>query len=385
MLNYFNGLRNLLNIFESFSLMINTTTNKLPNYSDSHHLPDGHYQNEPGEPIVAQQALQTSGFFKSVGRFAKFFASKSDITTPIPVRKIDTSNEFEISDNSNHPLIRAWWIGHATVLIQINSNYIIIDPQLSDYASPVPGFIKRITPPALRVEDLPPISLILYSHDHYDHLSYETLAKIKERFPDVTIFAPLGIADMINGWNTKFNAHNFDWRTTTTITFPNSEDQVCFTCFPARHYTRRSVSDTNQRLWCSWLIQYNDCSLYHPGDSAIGPHFAEIRNFVGKPIDIAFMPIGPQNPPDVMRPVHMNPEDVKNMSEILEARCVIPIHYGCFALGQQVEVPDLVLLKRLWNGDNLTPIKVGGRIEYINGRFLIPENCVVEMIMPDQE
>lgn len=365
--------------------MIHPNINKLPNYSSSHHLSDGHYKNEDGEPIIASEALQTSSFFKSVGKFAKFFASKSDITTPIPIRKITKSiDEFGPINNNNTEtsIIKTWWIGHATVLIQINSNYIIIDPHLSDYASPVPGFIKRITPPALTVEDLPPISLILYSHDHYDHLSYNTLVKMKEKFPNVTIFAPIGIDAMINGWNHEFNAFGFDWRTTTTITLPNSADQITFTCFPARHYTRRSVADTNQRLWCSWLIQYNDYSLYHPGDSAIGPHFAEIRNFVGKPIDIAFMPIGPQNPPEVMRPVHMNPEDVKNMSDILEAKSVVPIHYGCFALGQQVEVPDLVLLRRLWTGDNLLPIKVGGRIECINGRFIVPENCVDEMMMP---
>lgn len=364
--------------------MINPNINKLLNYNDSHHQSDGRYKNEEGEPIIAAEALQTSGFFKSLGKFAKFFASKSDITTPLPVRKINNFSD-EFTNHMGNSIIKCWWIGHATILIQINSNYIIIDPHLSDYASPVPGFIKRITPPALTVDNLPPISFILYSHDHYDHLSYDTLVKIKEKYPNVAIFAPLGIHTMINGWNDKFSAFGFDWRTETTITLPNSNDQVKFTCFPARHYTRRTVSDTNQRLWCSWLIQYNDISLYHPGDSAIGPHFAEIRNFVGKPIDIAFMPIGPQNPPEVMRPVHMNPEDVKNMSDILEAKCVIPIHYGCFALGQQVEVPDLVLLRSLWTGDNLIPIKVGGRIENINGRFVIPENLMDEMMMPNDE
>lgn len=366
-------------------IYINPTITKLPNYSNSHHLADGHYQNEDGEPKIASEALQTSGFFKSFQKFAKFFASKSDITEPIPVRKIsESTGEFNHdNDNPENPSIKAWWIGHATVLIEINSNYIIIDPQLSDYASPVRGFIKRVTPPALTVEELPPISIILYSHDHYDHLSYETLVQLKEKFPKVSIFAPVGIDAMINKWDKKFNAFGFDWRTTTAISLPNSEDQINITCFPARHYTRRSVSDTNQRLWCSWLIQYKDCSIYHPGDSAIGPHFSEIRNFVGKPIDIAFMPIGPQNPPEVMRPVHMNPEDVKNMSDILEAKSVVPIHYGCFALGQQVDTPDLVVLKRLWEGDNLYPIKVGGRIENINGRFIVPENCISEMMMPD--
>lgn len=353
------------------------TIERLPNYNDSHHLPDGHYRNEDGEPIVATEALQTSGFFKTFSKFAKFFASKSDISSPIPVRKLtkDSSDFSETNDSK----ITAWWIGHATVLIRLNSRYIIIDPQLSDYASPVPGFIKRVTPPALTVDELPTITAIIYSHDHYDHLSYETLVKLKEKFPEVIIFAPIGIDKMINGWDAKFNAFGFDWRTMTKIDFLNAQ----FTCFPARHYTRRSVSDTNQRLWCSWLIQFEGCSIYHPGDSAIGPHFAEIRNFVGKPIDVAFMPIGPQNPPEVMRPVHMNPEDVKSMSDILEAKCVVPIHYGCFALGQKVDVPDLVLLKRIWSGDNLIPIKVGGRIDLVDGKFSIPENSENEMLMPD--
>lgn len=353
---------------------VSQTITQLSNYTNAHHLPNGYYQNEPGEPTVAQKPLQTSGFFETAGRFVKFFAAKSDVTCSLPGRNISVSSHEFDTQNSDANTIKAWWIGHATILIQVKTEFIIIDPQLSDFASPVWGFIKRLTPPALRVNDLPPISYILYSHDHYDHLSSDTLSGIKQRFPNAKIFTPIGIDGMINKWNKEYNAIGFDWRTQTTVDLPNSDDKITFTCFPARHYTRRTVSDTNQRLWCSWLIEYNGITMYHPGDSAIGPHFAEIRQFVQKPIDIAFMPIGPQNPPDVMRPVHMNPADVYDMSQLLEARIVIPIHFGCFALGQEVEVSDIDLLKSLWIGDSLLPIVVGGRVEFTNGKFQVPEN-----------
>ena len=172
----------------------------------------------------------------------------------------------------------------------------------------------------------------------------------------------------------------FDWRTTTTV------DDITFTCFPARHFSRRTLTDSATKLWVSWLIQYKGISIYFAGDTAIGPHFQEVRNFVGKPIDLALMPIGPQNPAEMMRAVHLNPQDVNDMSEILEAKIVIPIHYGTFALGSQVETPDLVLLKRCWTGDNLLPLITGGyadlNLNDSNSKFAVYNEK--EMLQPNK-
>ncbi|KAK8875569.1 hypothetical protein M9Y10_005738 [Tritrichomonas musculus] len=330
---------------------------KLPNYSDKHHTSDGHFVNEQGDPCPPPPQ-EPKKAFSGAKQFFKFATSGSDVIAPMPIREIKkNSPDFQLKPGDSN-IIRVWWLGHPAVLIRINNKYIITDPMLSLYASPVSGFIKRITPAPIAVENLPPISIILYSHDHYDHLSYDTLTKLKDLNPNVKILCPVGVHELINGWNPRFYAMPFDWRTTTTI------DDITFTCFPSRHFSRRSLTDTATKLWVSWLIQYKDVSIYFAGDTAIGPHFQEVRNFVGKPIDLALMPIGPQNPPEMMRAVHLNPQDVKDMSDILEAKVVIPIHYGTFALGSQVETPDLVLLRQCWTGfDNLLPLITGGYAE----------------------
>lgn len=362
------------------------TINKLPNYSDKHHTADGHFENEPGEPSPPPQPEMMNSVSKFMSALWKAIREKPDVTEPMPIRKLEKgSKEFEI--NPDDKSIKVWWLGHATLLLRINNKYIITDPMLSSYASPIPGFFKRVTPPPITEEDLPPISYIIYSHDHYDHLSYDTLTKLKKINPNVTIFGPLGLDRLVNGWNSNFNVIPFDWRTNTTV------DGITFTCFPSHHFSRRTMTDAATKLWCSWLFQYttdnNDTiSIYFGGDTALGPHFQEVRNFVGRPIDLALMPVGPQNPESVMRTVHLNPQDVKDMSDVLEAKVVIPIHYGTFPLGHEIETPDLELIRRLWTSDTLLPLKTGGRAEMqINSDGSHSEKFVVqneeEMLQPN--
>lgn len=328
---------------------------KLPNYSDVHHTKDGHFTNEPGDPLITS-SQEPKPSFSGMKTFFNFAMSNVDVTSPMPIRKIEKdSRDFQISDDRG---IKIWWLGHLTVLIRITNKYVITDPILTLYASPISSnMFKRVTPSPISIEDLPKIDYILYSHDHYDHLSYETLTQLKKLNPDVKILAPLGVDKLVNGWDKNFRVIPFDWRVKSTF------DEITFTCFPARHFSKRTITDFGKKLWCSWLIQFSDVSIYFAGDSAVGPHFREVRNHVGKPIDLALMPIGPQNPSYMMRPVHMNPMDVKSMSDELEAKVVVPIHYGTFALGCSVETPDLLLLRKLWNGDNLMPLITGGCTE----------------------
>jgi L-ascorbate metabolism protein UlaG (beta-lactamase superfamily) len=106
--------------------------------------------------------------------------------------------------------IRAYWIGHATKLIEINGINILTDPVFQDHASPIRGIANRVTPPACQIEDLPQISVVLISHDHWDHLEYSAREKLTRYSPGVKIFAPLVVSDLISGWG--FDAVSFDWR-----------------------------------------------------------------------------------------------------------------------------------------------------------------------------
>jgi L-ascorbate metabolism protein UlaG (beta-lactamase superfamily) len=132
--------------------------------------------------------------------------------------------------------------------------------------------------------------------------------------------------------------------------------------------------DRLSRLWCSWLITASDISIYFPGDTAVGPHFAEVRELAGKPIDLALMPIGPTEPARMMRTVHLNAQDTFDMSEILQARKVYPIHWGAFSLGEKPAVDDIVALRNVWRGDTLEIINVGYYLEWNGAEFVLPDS-----------
>lgn len=331
----------------------------LSSYNKNHHL-DGKYENDPNPPIPTVQ-----GEFSIKTPF-KFLFGKTDVDTSLPVRN-------PVGDFKREPGIRVFWIGHATNLIQINDIWIITDPIFSNHASPVPYTIRRVTPPPCTIEDLPEISLILLSHDHYDHLCADTMKKLYQRFPNLITFAPLGVAELIEGWGYKSIA--FDWR--QRLAFKGIE----ITCYPARHYCSRYGYDRGTRLCCSFLLKYNNVTIFYPGDTAIGPHFTEIREDNGAPIDLALMPIGPQNPQQMMRAVHLDPKEAYEMSLNLEAKDCIPIHYGTFPLGTAVEISDVELLRKEWKKDNIHILPAGGFMEWNGERFVVPEQTQLNNVV----
>jgi L-ascorbate metabolism protein UlaG (beta-lactamase superfamily) len=111
-------------------------------------------------------------------------------------------------------------------------------------------------------------------------------------------------------------------------------------------------------------------SVFFAGDTAIGPQFAEVREYVGGAIDLALLPIGPQEPSDWMRVAHMGPRDAFEMAGVLEARAVYPIHYGAFPFGPKPEFDDATQLRRVWEGDALIVVGVGQHVVWNGERFV---------------
>jgi L-ascorbate metabolism protein UlaG (beta-lactamase superfamily) len=158
---------------------------------------------------------------------------------------------------------------------------------------------------------------------------------------------------------TQFNCScvAFDWRQTLTY------QGIRFSCFPAHH------GNIGERLWGSWLIERDNISVYFPGDSAIGPHFQEVRNAVGKPVDLVLMPVGP-----VCANRHLTAEDAFDMSVVLEAQSVVPIHFGSFGYGPKPPgQDDITEFRRYFQNENnntLHVLDLGQRVEWNGGRFL---------------
>jgi L-ascorbate metabolism protein UlaG (beta-lactamase superfamily) len=219
------------------------------------------------------------------------------------------------------------WVGHATLLVQLEGVNLLTDPQWSKRASPVRfGGPRRVTPPGLRFEDLPPIHLVLISHDHYDHLDLATVTRLaavhRPRF-----VVPLGL----KAWFTErgiTDVEELDWWQS------RRERGLTLTCLPAQHFSGRTFWDRNRRLWSGWAVQGRGKRFFFAGDTAYYDVFKEIGTRLG-PFDLAAVPIGAYLPATIMKSGHTTPEEAVQVFEDVRARQLIPIHWGTFDLADE--------------------------------------------------
>lgn len=216
------------------------------------------------------------------------------------------------------------WIGHATVLVQIEGVNILTDPQWSERASPVSwGGPRRLSPPGLRFEDLPRIDVVLISHDHYDHLDLDTVKRLAAAY-DPLFLVPLGL----KAWfaeNGMTRVEEMDW-------WQEREYRALkFVCVPAQHFSQRTLTDANQRLWASWSVLSPERRFYFSGDTGYFTFFKEIGQRLG-PFDVAALAIGAYLPPEMMKFVHLTPEEAVRAFIDLKAGALLGIHWGTFDL-----------------------------------------------------
>jgi len=219
------------------------------------------------------------------------------------------------------------WVGHATVLVQINGVNILTDPQWSERASPVSwGGPRRMSPPGLAFEDLPRIHVVLISHDHYDHLDLDTVKRLAA-VHDPLFLVPLGL----KAWfaeNGMTRVEEMDW-------WQEREYRgLKFVCVPAQHFSQRTLTDANQRLWASWSVLSAQRRFYFSGDTGYFTFFKEIGLRLG-PFDVAALAIGAYLPPEMMKFVHLKPEEAVQAFMDLNARALFGIHWGTFDLADE--------------------------------------------------
>lgn len=220
--------------------------------------------------------------------------------------------------------VRVTFINHATVLIQMDNVNILTDPIWSYRAGPASWLgSKRVRDPGVPLEALPPIDMILISHNHYDHLDLHTLKKLNERdAPD--IIAGLGNKALLSD-NGMQKVHELDWW--QSINTP--ETGLTYTFVPAKHDSGRTPWQRDKTLWGGFVISNGQGDVYFAGDTAFGPFLEEIaRTF--QDIHIAMLPIGNYEKRWFMKNQHMNPDDAVRAHSILGSGQSIGIHYGTF-------------------------------------------------------
>lgn len=228
---------------------------------------------------------------------------------------------------------RVTLVNHSTLLIQYAGQNILTDPIWSDRASPVSWFgPRRFARPGVRLTELPPLDLILLSHNHYDHLDIPTLQQLIARHR-CRIVVPLGVAPLL-AKEAMQGALELDWW--------QSDGSV--TCLPARHFSARKATDRNRTLWCSYWIETPAGPIYFAADTAFGPHFAEIHQRFGPP-RLALLPIGAYKPEWFMQPVHMSPAQAVEAHRILQPERSLAIHWGTFQLADDAQQEPLNDLK----------------------------------------
>jgi L-ascorbate metabolism protein UlaG (beta-lactamase superfamily) len=222
--------------------------------------------------------------------------------------------------------LRATFVNHSTVLLQMDGLNVLTDPVWSERVSPV-SFTgpRRKRAPGLRFEDLPPIDVVLISHNHYDHLDVPTLRCLAASHAP-RVLAGLGNAQYLTAEGIG-RAEDLDWMEGT-----DAAPGVRITCVPAQHFSGRGLTDRNGTLWCGFVIEGPSGAVYFAGDTGYGPHFAQAREDFG-PFRLALLPIGSYRPEWFMAPVHTSPAEAVRAHHDLGAATSIGIHFGTFALG----------------------------------------------------
>ena len=224
--------------------------------------------------------------------------------------------------------LRVTFINHSTLLLQVDGLNILTDPIWSERTSPLSwAGPKRVRPPGLRFEDLPPIDAVLISHNHYDHLDIPTLERLAaDHGPQ--IFAGLGNRALLESEGIG-GATDMDWWQSEGL-----GDEVCLTAVPAQHFSGRGLFDRNETLWMGFVLETSSGVVYFAGDTGFGPHFEQIRARFGA-VRVALLPIGAFRPRFFMKAMHMSPEESVLAHQVLEAEISVAMHFGTFPLADE--------------------------------------------------
>lgn len=219
----------------------------------------------------------------------------------------------------------ATWINHSTVLLKIDGLVILTDPVFSDRVGPLPWLgVKRSVPPSQSIGSLPPIDVILISHNHYDHLDIASLRQILSLYhPRVVV--PLGNGALLRSLGYQ-KVTELDWWQTHDLT---SSLKIHLT--PALHWSRRGLWDTCRSLWGGFVIEGQKLKIFFAGDTGFHSHFQMIHDRFG-PMDLSLLPIGAYEPRWFMKEFHMNPLDAVQAHLDLHSRKSLGIHFGTFQL-----------------------------------------------------
>jgi len=241
---------------------------------------------------------------------------------PLPILPFDKTSFLSPSEKA-----KCIWYGHSVVLMRMSGKTLLIDPMLGGDTTPIaPIANKRFSENTLLlIDEFPEIDLVLLTHDHYDHLDFDSIQKLKPKTKKY--FVALGVKRHLVRWGISPDLiSEFDWWDTEKL------EDINITFTPTRHFSGRGLRDRTKSLWGGWTFKTEKENIWFSGDSGYGQHFKEIGKRLG-PFDFGFMECGQYNEDWV--PIHMFPE--KSVQAALDAgvKNAMPVHWAGFSLSYQ--------------------------------------------------
>ena len=281
--------------------------------ASSHHGPDGFHNNYPHD------GNQSFWLWKGE-QLRQGIPEPPPGGWKIPHVRTDAA---ALRANGRDPTVT--WIGHASFLVQLAGMNVLVDPQFSERASPVPfAGPKRIVPLPITLEELPRIDVVLVSHNHYDHLDVATVKALAAAGNGAAplFLVPLGLRAWFHGLGIE-SVEEYDWWQTRAL------GALRFTLVPVQHWSKRTLWDTNKTLWGGWVVDGGGIRLIHTGDLGYSRDARDIGERLG-PFDLALIPIGAYAPRWFMKTHHVDPPEAVQVRQDLRAARAIGMHWGTF-------------------------------------------------------
>jgi L-ascorbate metabolism protein UlaG (beta-lactamase superfamily) len=291
---------------------------------------------------------------KAIRMIPKFFANDPSRVPSFALPIVSRDSVELVQDSLPTRLV---WFGHSAFLLQIDGKNILIDPMLGEVPAPTPLFGKKrfFKDLPIEIEKLPQIDIILISHDHYDHLDYGSIQKLKGKTKQ--FYVPLGVGAHFEHWGVDpAQIHEMQWWEEAEV----AGISLAFT--PTRHFSGRGATNRFSTLWGSWVITGKNDNIYFSGDGGYGPHFKEIGEKYG-PFDFAMMECGQYN--ENWTEIHMMPEQTAQAAQDVKAKVMMPIHWAAFTLAMHSWTDPVVRLTAKAKEIN-QPILVPKIGEFIN-------------------
>lgn len=231
-----------------------------------------------------------------------------------------------LRENARHSASTVTWIGHSTLLVQMDHVTFLTDPIWSETPSPT-ALVgpPRFVPPGLGLEALPPIDFVVISHNHYDHLDLPTLHRLAAT--GTRFLVPLRVGELLRSEGIN-DVEELDWWESRRLA------DVEVHCVPSQHWSGRGLTDQRATLWAGWAVIGPTRRFYYAGDTGYFTGFREIGARLG-PFGLAAIPIGAYEPKAMMRAVHLNPEEALQAGSDVRAERIIGVHYGTFDLSDE--------------------------------------------------